>query len=241
MVDESEGLCQTGCPAFMHYKTSQILSQSCSNDSRNALYQCSRFFLNFNPSYIQQSSRLTQLCHTDVIYTNTYSIISFYRGIAQDLLALPIIGEHIRPEPYPPDNGINIHTITTTSSSSIVPSVIHPSYTDKALTTNAVISTTKGWTGSTSAYVTQQDSFYTTSVSSSISLSSTKTTSTSSTSLSSTTTTSTSSTSLSSSSTTNNPLPTIRVELPSSGMAQSYTLTILVVSLFVSLTCILTL
>lgn len=223
LVDESEGLCRTGCPSFMHYETSQILSQSCINDSRNALFQCSRFLLNFNPSNAMQSSALTQLCLTDVIYTNTYSIISLYRGIARDLLALPSIGPYITPEPYPPDNAINIHNGTITTSSSIAPSVIHASYTDKALTTNTLISSSEGWTQTTSRHTTTQGSFYTTSVSSSKSLSSTLSTSTSST------------------STNRNPLPTIIIELPSSGMIQSYTLTILVVSLFVSLTFILTL
>ncbi|XP_019849579.1 PREDICTED: uncharacterized serine-rich protein C215.13-like [Amphimedon queenslandica] len=229
LVDESEGLCQTGCPSFMHYETSQIRSQSCSNDSWNALIQCSRFLLNFDPRNTAQSATLTQLCQTDVIYTNTYSIISLYRGIAQDLLALPRTGAYITPEPYPPDNGINIHNGTITTSSSTAPSVIHPSSTDKPLTTNTLISSSEGWTLTTSTHATQQGSSYTTSVSSSKSLSSTLATSTSS------------SASLSSSSTKNNPLPTIRIELPSSGMVQSYTLTILVLSVLVSLTCILTL
>lgn len=120
LVDQSDGICQSGCPSHTRYNFARHIARKCSVDRADALFACSARagLLNFfNHIDANVSLQLTYSCQFDVLNSNSYIPISLYKGIAKDFLALLNIGVHVLPEP-------NIKPQTTSiplTSSRVVP------------------------------------------------------------------------------------------------------------------------
>lgn len=238
IMDESEGLCQTGCPNYMQYNRKKILNKSCSSDSSKALLACSvtAGLLNFFTSKPAVSSTMAELCRIDTLYDSSYSLLPLYIGIAKDILALPATGVHVRPKPHTPYNfNTNTKSSTSTTSADVIAITIFTGTTSSVrwvTATSAQVSITSSRTQSPSPTVSSS-SFQTLSSSlSSSSLSYSQSSSSTILSLPS------SSSSSSRPHFTPPPSTEILMELPSSGTIQTHTLTILLIAVLSSLICI---
>lgn len=244
IMDESEGLCQTGCPNYMQYNRKKILNKSCSGDSSKALLACSMTagLLNFFISKPKVSSTMAELCRIDTLYDSSYSLLPLYIGIAKDILALPATGVHVRPKPHTPYNfNTNTKSSTSTTSADVIAITLFTGTTSSVrwvtATSSAQVSITSSRTQSPSPTVSSS-SFQT--LSSSVSSSSLSSSLSSSSQSSSSTILSLPSSSSSSSRPHFTPPPSteILMELPSSGTIQTHTLTILLIAVLSSLICI---
>lgn len=243
IMDESEGLCQTGCPNYMQYNRKKILNKSCSGDSSKALLACSvtAGLLNFFISKPTVSSTMAELCQIDTLYDSSYSLLPLYIGIAKDILALPATGVHVRPKPHTPYNFNTNTKSSTTTTSAVIAITIFTGTTSSVrwvtATSSAQVSITSSRTQSPSPTVSSS-SFQT--LPSSLSSSSLSSSLSSSSQSSSSTILSLPSSSSSSSRPHFTPPPSteILMELPSSGTIQTHTLTILLIAVLSSLICI---
>ena len=101
LVDQSGGLCNTGCPTHTEQSIEHNVKLSCVDDQNSAIIGCGgkANLLNALKDQSNLTIQLIENCQFDVLNSLTYTPLSLYKGIVQDYKALPNYGDHIVPQP----------------------------------------------------------------------------------------------------------------------------------------------